>query len=64
MSDKLALLERRFERERLARKQAEQLLEEKSRELYVTNQDLRELADNLEDLVAMRTAELQQARAW
>ncbi len=62
MSDKLALLERRFERERLARKQAEQLLEEKSRELYVTNQELRELADNLEDLVAMRTAELQQAR--
>jgi two-component system sensor histidine kinase/response regulator len=62
MSDKLALLERRFERERLARKQAEQLLEEKSLELYESNRELRELADNLEDLVAMRTAELQQAR--
>jgi len=62
MSDKLTSLERRLERERLARKQAEQLLEEKSRELYVTNQELRKLADNLEDLVAMRTAELQQAR--
>ncbi len=35
MSDKLTSLERRLERERLARKQAEQLLEEKSRELYV-----------------------------
>jgi len=62
MSDKLTSLERRLERERLARKQAEQLLEEKSRELYVTNQELRELANNLEDLVVMRTAELQQAR--
>ena len=62
MSDKLTSLERRLERERLARKQAEQLLEEKSRELYVKNQELRELANNLEDLVVMRTAELQQAR--
>ena len=62
MSDKLTSLERRLERERLARKQAEQLLEEKSRDLYVTNQELRELADNLEELVAMRTVELQQAR--
>ena len=62
MSDKLTSLERRLERERLARKQAEQLLEEKSRDLYVSNQELRELASNLEELVAMRTAELQQAR--
>lgn len=62
MSDKLTSLERRLERERLARKQAEQLLEEKSRELYLTNQELRKLADSLEDLVEMRTAELQQAR--
>ena len=38
MSDKLALLERRLERERLARKQAEQLLEEKSLELYKSKQ--------------------------
>ena len=51
MSDKLTSLERRLERERLARKQAEQLLEEKSLELYKTNRELRTLADNLEDLV-------------
>ena len=62
MTDKLTSLQRRLERERLARKQAEQLLEEKSRELYVKNQELRELADNLEDLVVTRTNELQQAR--
>ena len=62
MSDKLTSLERRLERERLARKQAEQLLEEKSLELYEANNELRELADNLEDLVEIRTAELQQAR--
>ncbi|MDH3972284.1 MAG: ATP-binding protein [Gammaproteobacteria bacterium] len=62
MTDKLTSLQRRFDRERLARKQAEQLLEEKSRELYVTNQELRKLADSLEDLVEMRTTELQQAR--
>jgi len=62
MSDKLTSLQRRLERERLARKQAEQLLEEKSRDQYVTNQELRELADNLEELVVMRTVELQQAR--
>jgi two-component system sensor histidine kinase/response regulator len=62
MSDKLTSLERRLERERLARKQAEQLLEEKSRELYESNRELRELADNLEGLVEMRTRELKQAR--
>ena len=62
MSDKPTLLERRLERERLARKQAEQLLEAKSLELYEANSELRDLADNLEDLVEKRTAELQQAR--
>jgi len=62
MSDKLKSLGRRLERERLARKQAEQLLEAKSLELYEANRELRQLADSLEDLVATRTAELQQAR--
>jgi signal transduction histidine kinase/ActR/RegA family two-component response regulator len=62
MTDKLASLERRLERERLARKQAEQLLEEKSRELYYVNRDLQELASNLEELVNTRTYELVRAR--
>jgi signal transduction histidine kinase/CheY-like chemotaxis protein len=57
-----ALFERRFLRERGARKEAERLLEEKSRELYSANQELRALARNLETLVEERTAELREAR--
>ena len=37
----------RFERERAARRQAEELLHEKSRELYLLNQQLKERADEL-----------------
>ena len=57
-----AVLQRQLERERAARKQAETLLEEKSRELYQTNQELRSLADHLEELVQERTKELAHAR--
>jgi signal transduction histidine kinase/CheY-like chemotaxis protein len=60
--DKLTSLERRLERERLARKQAENLLEDKSRELFEANRELRVLAENLEGLVETRTSELKQAR--
>ena len=45
MSDELELLQRRFERERRARKQAESLLEQKSLELYQSNEHLRHLSD-------------------
>jgi signal transduction histidine kinase/CheY-like chemotaxis protein len=62
VSDDVAYFERRIARERGARKQAEQLLEEKSRELYAANQELRALAQNLEGLVEERTAELKEAR--
>lgn len=58
----LERLQRRLERERLARQQAEQLLEEKSLELYRANQELRELANSLEAQVAKRTHELVIAR--
>jgi two-component system, sensor histidine kinase len=51
----------RLERERKARKKAEQLLEEKSLELYNSNQQLRTLADNLELKVSQRTQELADA---
>lgn len=51
----------RLERERKARKEAERLLEEKSLELYGSNQKLRALADNLEILVSQRTQELAEA---
>ena len=42
------LLQRRLNRERTARKQAEVLLEQKSLELYRANEELRKLADSLE----------------
>jgi signal transduction histidine kinase/ActR/RegA family two-component response regulator len=51
----------RLERERTARKQAEALLEQKSLDLFRTNQALRETAAGLESRVAERTAELRDA---
>jgi hypothetical protein len=53
----------RVERERLARKEAERLLEEKSWALYNANRDLQSLAASLESEVASRTAELPNCRA-
>ena len=55
-------LERRFQRERQARKQAEQLLESKSLELFESNQALQLLAKDLEQKVAERTAEAEQEK--
>lgn len=61
-TDALTLLEQRWQkrldRERTARKEAERLLEEKSLALYERNVELRELASNLEKLVDQRTNEL------
>lgn len=45
MSREVELLKRRLDRERRARKQAEQLLEQKSLELFQTNDRLKTLAD-------------------
>lgn len=58
MSNEGTAMERRVARERAARKQAEALLETKSRELYQTNQELQHLAANLEKLVEERTCDL------
>ncbi|MFZ5580680.1 MAG: ATP-binding protein [Pseudomonadota bacterium] len=57
-----SLFERRLQRERQARKHAEALLEDKSRDLFSANQSLRELAQSLEAQVALRTEELTRAR--
>ena len=62
MGDDLKLLQRRLERERNARKQAEALLEKKSRELYHTNKELQVLTGSLEDQILIRTKELEEAR--
>ncbi|KQT60963.1 diguanylate cyclase [Methylobacterium sp. Leaf456] len=56
-------LERRLERERAARTEAEALLEEKSRALYEVNRQLGRLAAELEVRVEERTRELANARA-
>ncbi len=49
---------RRLERERAARKEAERILEVKSRELYEANQALRRAQEGLEERVFHRTREL------
>ncbi|MBD2847352.1 response regulator [Paenibacillus sp. IB182496] len=59
--DELALLRRQLERERAARKQAEQIAEQKTREIYYINQELRQLNNHLEEMVELRTAELAKA---
>lgn len=55
-------LESRLDRERRARKEAEQLLESKSLELYEANRALMALAATLEQRVEERTRELSEAR--
>ncbi len=56
--DELTRLQRRLEREKTARKQAESLLESKSLELYQSNQELLALTSSLESQVKARTHEL------
>jgi signal transduction histidine kinase/ActR/RegA family two-component response regulator len=53
--------QRRLDRERSARKQAEKLLEDKSLELFKANQELRAFAEGLEKQVEIRTHELSAA---
>jgi diguanylate cyclase (GGDEF)-like protein len=56
-----AILQRRVQREREGRLEAERLLEEKSLELYEINQGLRNWTAMLEEIVKERTAELTKA---
>ena len=62
-SDLIQRLEKRLAREKLARQEAERLLEAKSLALYTANCELAEAAHLLEDKVAERTLELSQALA-
>lgn len=61
--EELNLFKRHLERERQARKAAEELLEQKSYQLYQANVELRELATQLEARVEERTAEFLRANA-
>lgn len=61
MSEDKDRLLKRVERERLARKEAERILEEKSLALYNANLRLQASAEQAEMLVVQRTAELSQA---
>lgn len=61
MSDAPDRYKARYLREKSARKEAEKLLEEKSRDLYQSNQELQSLAENLENKVNQRTQALQKA---
>jgi len=56
--DEISILKRKLERENLARKQAESILETKALELYKANELLRELNQNLENEIAIRTKSL------
>jgi signal transduction histidine kinase/CheY-like chemotaxis protein/HPt (histidine-containing phosphotransfer) domain-containing protein len=58
----LEKIQRRLDRERSARKEAERLLQEKSAALYEKNTQLSALSESLEKLVAQRTAQMQKAR--
>jgi PAS domain S-box-containing protein len=58
----LDLLKRRIEREILARKTAERILEEKAIELHYNNVQLQNLNRELEEKVRHRTEELEKSR--
>ncbi len=59
MSD-VERIQRRLEREKMARKSAEEIAEKKTRQLYNTNQDLSQLSENIEK----RSVELQETLGY
>lgn len=61
MIEDINVFKRRYEREKLARIEAESILESKSRELYLVNEQLKSLTADLENIINERTAELKLA---
>jgi len=55
-------LQRAYEREKRAKKAAEKVIEEKSRELYIANKELEKFNLSLEQKVIERTKQLNSAR--
>ena len=60
--DRFELLERKLAREQRSRVEAEALLEDKSRELFKANEELRKLNASLEGRIAERTTDLLKAK--
>jgi len=58
-NNKIEILERALQRQKEARKAAESILEEKSRELYLVSQELKLTNVQLEDLLSEKTSELE-----
>ena len=56
MSDEIAILKRHLQRERAARKQAEELLDSKTLDLHQANLELSEATETLKSLLSSRTA--------
>ena len=59
--EEINVLKRRILRERMARKEAEAILEKKALELYEANEELRKLNESLEQKVAKRTQDLRRS---
>ncbi len=58
----LELWKRQYQREKQGRKDAEELLENKSRELYLANEELKSLTKALEQRIAERTRIIEQQK--
>lgn len=56
--DKIKIYERALAREKAARKEAERILEEKSRELYLKSEEVKTANRKLEELVRVKSSEL------
>jgi signal transduction histidine kinase/DNA-binding response OmpR family regulator/HPt (histidine-containing phosphotransfer) domain-containing protein len=61
-AEEINLLKRQLECEKRARKEIEAILETKAFQLYKANQELKQWAENLEEIVLKRTNELAEAR--
>ena len=62
LEDREQVFLRRIDREKRARQQAEQILNEKSKELWNTNQKLQQINEQLDQMVKIRTSELEIAK--
>lgn len=63
MSREFELLQKKIDREQRARKEAEQLLEVKSLELYQSNIELKRVNENQEHIIKERTDKLKESEA-